>query len=371
MIELQGKYSKDCKIFCDNPDETVISQVINILNHEMFDSQSIRIMPDCHAGTGCVIGFTAPINDKICPNLIGVDIGCGMTTLIIKARDNDIAFAAELDSYIRQCIPSGHNVNKSFAFKLHLLDEKEMEDIAERTNQELDYIKASLGSLGGGNHFIECGRLDRQHYALTVHSGSRNFGLKIAQYHQKIAQERTLGKGYSKELCWLEGEYANQYLVDMRFAQKYASINRMVMLQRLVDKMKLNVVDKIESIHNFIGEDNIIRKGAISAKKGERVIIPWNMRDGLILGIGRGNEDWNNSAPHGAGRVLSRSQAKQKLDVEVFKNTMEGIYSTCIGKSTLDESPMAYKSYKEIEKYLSETVEITNRIKPFYNFKAS
>jgi len=341
-----------------------------VLNHEMFENAKIRIMPDCHSGKGCVIGFTAPITGKICPNLIGVDIGCGMTSYIVKATSPELDFAKSLEDVIRAEIPSGRQVNTRVDDRIEKLDLNQFEDIVKRSSQKTQYAKLSLGSLGGGNHFIECGKLDDNNYVLTVHSGSRNFGLSIARYHQKIATEESLNKGYPVYLGWLEGDKAQQYLKDMRFAQKYASLNRSIMLEKIINKLNLQVVDKLESIHNYIGEDNLIRKGAISAKKGEKVIIPWNMRDGLIIGEGKGNEDWNFSAPHGAGRIMSRSKAKEELDLEKFKIEMEGIYSTCVRQSTLDESPMSYKPYQEVEKYLSESVEITHRIKPFYNFKA-
>ena len=368
MIELIGKYSKDCKIFADKVEDEVISQVMGVLNHPAFENVPVRIMPDCHAGSGCVIGFTAKVSDKIIPNLIGVDIGCGMLSYNFKSDLTHKALFDLLDEIIKADIPNGCNVHqKEQKVNDELLGK--LTEICKRTNQDLSYVLKSLGTLGGGNHFIECGSDGNNSKWLTVHSGSRNFGLKIANYHQKIAHEKN--PSFGKDLSWLEGDDAKNYLSDMRVAQEFASLNRRMIIDTIITKSKHSKNDFIESIHNYISDDDMIRKGAISAKKDELVIIPWNMRDGLIIGKGKSNNDWNNSAPHGAGRVLSRSKAKELINIEDYKKSMEGIFTSCVNEDTIDESPMAYKPHTEVEQYLSESVEIIHRVKPFYNFKAS
>lgn len=375
-IKLEGKYCKDCIIYHPAPEEACLSQVLKVCNHPAFEHTPIRIMPDCHAGAGCVIGFTAPIGFKVIPNIVGVDIGCGMLGTTFKRNTESLKTIAEhLDTVIRKQIPFGCTTRKTPLFQPTDFI-KQIMDVSNRTGQNIDYVLNSIGTLGGGNHFIEAGTSDHSDdfINITIHSGSRNFGLKIANYYQKLAVERG-NTEYGKELAWLEGEDKEMYLHDMRVAQKFASVNRREMM--MVLKLAMHSLDQsmaleeCECVHNYIGEDDIIRKGAISAKKGEYVIIPWNMRDGLIIGQGKGNESWNNSAPHGAGRVLSRSKAKELLDVDQFKQEMEksGVYSTCVSASTLDESPWAYKNHQEIEQYLEDSVEVIHRIKPFFNFK--
>ncbi len=395
MIGLEGKYT-DCKIFNDEVEQTAIGQVYQFLNHPAFEDKRTRFMPDIHAGAGAVIGTTVEMGDKIIPNVIGVDIGCGM--LSYKLGKVEIDYPA-LDTFIRNNIPHGHNVNSKID-RIAKPFTDELRDVCNDINIPVDRVYKSLCSLGGGNHFIEIGKDEEESLWLTVHSGSRNFGLQIAKYHQKVAEDlHNAKRKYSLEevlqdtlpenreevkkefyedaekipkgMEYLEGSYAHKYFEHMKIAQKFAGINRYRMLERILDFLDIESIQEIESVHNYINfEDGIIRKGAISAHKGELVIIPWNMRDGLIIGEGKGNPDWNYSAPHGAGRVMSRSKAKANVSMEEFTASMSGIYSSSVKESTLDESPMAYKDPETIEMYLEDTVEILHRVKPVYNFKA-
>lgn len=370
-IELNGKYNKDCKIFCDTPEEGVIAQVMQVLNHHAFSDSPIRIMPDCHQGAGCVIGFTGQFKNIIIPNLIGVDIGCGMITIPLKCNPDKLFFES-LDYIIRNLVPSGCTTHK-VAQKSDKYLYEQIEMVCKNTNQDFNYVLKSLASLGGGNHFIELGKSEKNHY-LTIHSGSRNFGLKVAKFYQDIASSKN--KEYGKDLAYLTGIDAENYLRDMKVAQLFADQSRRMMIHNITEALDVQNLGHatdlpIVSVHNYISDDNYIRKGAISAKKGENVIIPWNMRDGLILGVGKGNSDFNYSAPHGAGRVLSRSKAKEKIKLEDFIETMSNVYSTTVNSSTIDESPFAYKPSEEIEIYLKDTVDIVERVVPIYNFKAS
>ncbi|QUH21859.1 RtcB family protein [Alkaliphilus sp. B6464] len=406
MIVLEGKYNK-AAVFTDNIGNEAISQIIELCNQRAFEESKIRIMPDCHAGAGCVIGFTADLGRKIVPNLIGVDIGCGLLT--VPLGDIEINFE-EMDNFIRNNIPHGFSVNNK-AQKMSQEVEQRIEEIAKLTNSDLNRHILSLGSLGGGNHFCECGVDSQGIKYLVIHSGSRNFGLQIAKYYQdkaiehcqsqinaithemnrnlgllkqqgRVAEIQSTKEEYQKimevykvpkNLSFLEGELAEQYKRDMEFAQKFAVENRISMAKRIVEFLGLDF-DELESfttIHNYISyEDNLIRKGAISAKKGEKVLIPINMRDGSILAVGKGNEEWNYSAPHGAGRLYSRGHSKELFSLEEYQETMKGIYSTSVNQSTIDEAPMAYKPIDEIIENTKETIDIIDIIRPLYNFKA-
>jgi len=381
MLEYQGTYAS-CKVFTDSIEPEAVQQIYGFLNCPAFEGSQIRIMPDVHAGAGAVIGFTATLTDKIVPNVIGVDIGCGV--LAYRLVDQTLDFEV-FDKFLRANVPSGFSLReKEFSgvkrlFLTHFgnpygmmadqLDafQKAVNDIAVKVGADTGKVWRSLGTLGGGNHFIEIDQDGSGHLWLVLHSGSRNFGLRIAGYHQKKAEARMGPRG---GLAWLEGDEAQDYLIDMRVAQVYARLNRLIMLEALAGLWTRGQDTVVESVHNFIGDDNVIRKGAISAKAGERVVIPWNMRDGLVLGTGKGNPDWNNSAPHGAGRKMGRGAAKRTLSLEDFQQTMTGVWSSCIGKETLDEAPAAYKDCSEVEACLGDTVEITVRLKPVYNFKA-
>ncbi|NLJ67602.1 MAG: RtcB family protein, partial [Clostridiales bacterium] len=366
----------------------------------------VRIMPDVHQGIGCVIGFTADMGDKVIPNIVGVDIGCGMLTIELGKVDIDLP---TLDSIIYREIPSGRETHKGRRFKFDRLTDL----YCFRDLRDTKRLERSIGTLGGGNHFIELGVDDKGNKWLVIHSGSRNLGKQVAEIYQRLAVDLCSGKEeyflkreeiiasykskgkrkqikraldqlakeyadhkprYSKALCYLTGEYRKRYLHDMKICQDYASLNREEMaetiLKALFDK-GLQEFHHFETIHNYINfKDNIIRKGAISAYEGEKVLIPINMRDGSIIGIGKGNSAWNYSAPHGAGRLMSRTVAKGAITMEEFKESMEGIYTTSINKSTLDEAPSAYKSMDEIMENIGDTVEVISIIKPIYNFKA-
>ena len=395
---------KNLKIFTDNIDEKAIEQIDLLLEQASFKDSKIRIMPDVHAGKGCVIGFTGDLGDKVIPNIVGVDIGCGMFCANLGKVTIDFK---KLDDFITNNIPSGMNVNET---KIADFDLTKLYCYDKLKNYT--WIENSVGSLGGGNHFIEIDVSDDGDYYLVIHSGSRNLGVQIADYYQGLADEicnhnlleyeqkrnevlttyKELGKASEiqptlialkkefeqnknkipYELAYLENEQREAYLHDMKIAQEFAILNRYTIAKTIADFMNWNIDDYFESVHNYISfEDNIVRKGAISAKKGQRVIIPINMRDGGIIGIGKGNDDWNNSAPHGAGRIMSRGKAKEVINLEEYKKAMENIYTTSVTEETKDEAPFVYKPIEEILNHIIPTVEVTKVIKPVYNFKAS
>ncbi len=366
-MEIQGKYNI-AKVFTDKLEDGARDQILELLNQDFVENSKIRIMPDVHQGIGCVIGFTGDLGDKVIPNIVGVDIGCGMLTIELGQISIDLS---ELDGVIRKNIPSGtgtHNERKLRFPKLQDL-------FSYRQLKNTKRIERSLGSLGGGNHFIEVGIDKKSNKYLVIHSGSRNLGKQVADLYQKLAIDLCQDKGnYPKALCYLTGDSRDRYLHDMKICQEYASLNRKFMANIILSKMfgkGLEDFIHFETVHNYINfKDNIIRKGAISAYKDEKVLIPINMRDGSIIGIGKGNPDWNYSAPHGAGRLMSRKTAKEEIDLEDFIKSMEGIYSTSVGQKTLDESPFAYKPIEEILENIGQTIEVIHIIKPIYNFKA-
>ena len=398
MIELKGKYN-EAKIFTDVVDETSISQVLLLLNQEFVSESKIRLMPDIHAGAGCTIGTTMTITDKVVPNLVGVDIGCGMETIKIKESHIELQ---KLDKLIYDKIPSGFNVRE----KTHrYFDEINLEDLFCIKHIDIKRAEKSLGTLGGGNHFIEANKDDEGNIYIVIHSGSRHLGLEVANYYQEegykllngsskkdvenlIAnlkaegREREIQKSITllkntkrtnipKQLDYVSEELFEQYIHDMKIVQEYAKLNRQAMMDEIIKGMKIHVVDQFTTIHNYIDtEAMILRKGAVSARKGEKLLIPINMRDGSLICIGKGNDDWNQSAPHGAGRLMSRSAAKESFTVSEFKKQMSGIYTTSVNKDTLDECPMAYKGMNDIMNNIDDTVEIVKIIKPIYNFKA-
>lgn len=396
MLELQGKFAT-AKVFTDVVDSESISQVINLLNQPYTEGAHVRMMPDIHAGAGCTIGTTMVIKDKICPNLVGVDIGCGMETIKIKEKHIE---PQKLDTVIRNGIPSGFSIRE----KAHrFASEIDLTELHCAKQVNIDRALCSIGTLGGGNHFIEADKDDDGNIYIVVHSGSRHLGLQIANYYQEVAYKaltsysqeeidaviaQLKSEGRQKEiqkalqqlkknspvpkpLAYVEGELFTQYIHDMKIAQQYAELNRMAMMDVIVKGMKFHVVEQFTTIHNYIDMDNmILRKGAVSAQAGERLLIPINMRDGSLICTGKGNEDWNCSAPHGAGRLMSRSEAKETFTVSEFKKQMAGIYTTSVGRSTLDECPMAYKNMDDIVDNIGPTAEIDAVIKPIYNFKA-
>ncbi|MDE7311309.1 MAG: RtcB family protein [Eubacterium sp.] len=401
MIELQGKYNK-AKIFADTADESSLAQVKLLLGQEFVSGSRIRMMPDIHAGAGCTIGTTMTITDKVVPNLVGVDIGCGMETVAVREKHLELQ---KLDKLIYEKIPSGFHIRE----KTHIyFDEIENELKKLHCFRHINYARAekSLGTLGGGNHFIEADKDEDGTIYIVVHSGSRHLGVEVAEYYQEegfralngsakkdieqmIAQLKAQGRekeiqskieesrsrvltSIPRTLAYVSGELFCQYIHDMKIVQRYAQLNRKAMMREIVKGMKLHVTEQFTTIHNYIDtEAMILRKGAVSARKGEKLLIPINMRDGSFICIGKGNEDWNQSAPHGAGRLMSRSAAKQSFTVSEFKKQMSGIYSTSINQETLDECPMAYKGMDDIVNNITDTVDIEKRIKPVYNFKAA
>ncbi len=398
MIELTGRYNS-AKIFTGTADETSLSQVLLLLNQEFAAGSRIRMMPDIHAGAGCTIGTTMTVTDKIVPNLVGVDIGCGMETAVVREKHLELQ---KLDKLIYEKIPSGFQIRE----KTHsYFEELDLEQLYCSSRVNLARAEKSLGTLGGGNHFIEVDKDDEGNLYLVVHSGSRHLGVEVAGYYQeegyralngtakkdiekliadlkaqgrdKEIQKRiealkgTVRTDIPKTLAYVSGELFDQYIHDMKIVQQYAQLNRKAMVDVILKGMKLHVTEQFTTIHNYIDTDAmILRKGAVSAKKGEKLLIPINMRDGSLVCIGKGNDDWNQSAPHGAGRLMSRAMAKQSFTVSAFQKQMEGIYSTSVNKETLDECPMAYKGMDDIIKNITDTAEILKIIRPIYNFKA-
>ena len=367
MLEIRGTCAT-AKIFTDTLEPSAEGQVTALCNQAFTAGSQIHIMPDVHAGAGCTIGTTMTITDAVVPNLVGVDIGCGMETISLRAKRLNLP---ELDSFIRQSIPSGREVRE----RIH----RNAEDFdleALRCVSKLDTRRAlqSLGSLGGGNHFIEVDKDDSGDLFLVIHSGSRNLGLQVAEYYQKQAYEAVGGREQSDipyELAPLYGAALENYLHDMAIMQRYAALNRQIMRDVILDGLKLKSDGSFTTIHNYIDLNAmILRKGAVSAKSGEVLLIPINMRDGSLICTGLGNTDWNFSAPHGAGRPMSRREAEASFTLSAFKAEMAGVFTTSVSRETLDECPMAYKPMEEIVKNIAETVRIDRVIRPIYNFKA-
>lgn len=399
MIEVKGKYNT-ATIYTDNIEEAAYSQVLNLMNQKFAEGSKFAIMPDCHAGAGCVIGLTMKVVDKVVPNLVGVDIGCGM--LVVKV---DRSFKLDLEKVDRiwhEDIPSGMNWRTK---KHEFADRAKIEDILAPVNVEK--LKFSVGTLGGGNHFGEINVDDDGAHYIVIHSGSRHLGIEVCRHYQNLAikyhkalkksdlsvieqlkkegrqseiaavlkASRNAQPSIPDDLAYLEGQQLEDYLHDMKIAQEYAIWNREAMLDVLLHGLGIGrdeILEKFCTIHNYIDIDNrILRKGAISLQKDETAIIPMNMRDGSIIVRGKGNPEWNFSGPHGAGRLMSRSKAKESLSVDEFRQSMDGIFTTCVGKNTIDESPMAYKPMDEIIRNIQDTAEIVQIIKPVYNFKAA
>lgn len=395
---------KDLKIFTDDIEQEAINQINELLDQEAFKDSKIRIMPDVHAGKGCVIGFTGNLGDKVIPNIVGVDIGCGMLCVELGNIDLDLE---RLDKIIREYVPSGMNVHENQRDMFLKLEQLYCYKLLKNKD---NWLEKSLGTLGGGNHFIEIDIDEDDNKYLVIHTGSRNLGKQVAEIYQEKAikycsyedetkeEKQKLIKEYKeqhrekeiqdklieiskkyegktklpKDLCYLEGKLRENYLHDMKICQEFASENRREIAFIIISKMNLGYINCFETIHNYISfEDNIVRKGAISAKKGEKVLIPMNMRDGCIIGIGKGNDDWNQSAPHGAGRIMSRMKAKETFNLDEYKESMKDIYTTSVNENTIDEAPFVYKPMQEIIDNISDTADIIKIIKPIYNFKAS
>lgn len=410
-ITLKGRYATVI-VYAQTVDESAIAQIIALCNHPFTEGTHIRVMPDVHTGAGCVIGLTMDLNrsNAVCPNLVGVDIGCGVRVSELGKVSLDLL---QLDETIRGTIPFGLNVHsrtfrEDLDFFYALFNELVIKDQI-KSREKMEWLERSLGTLGGGNHFIEIDTDEDGRAYLIVHSGSRHFGLTVAKLYQERAAKsmkdsgkadqakikemvRTLtaeGKshqipetlnlmkkasainGQNRDLAYLIGEDKDHYLHDIQLIQTYAIRNRQRIAETLLQKMGLKEVDRFESVHNYIDDRNILRKGAIAAHVDQRVIIPLNMRDGCILGMGKGNPEWNWSAPHGAGRLMSRHEAKKRLSLDEFQKQMKGVFSTCVDRNTLDESPMAYKAVQDILPALKDTVDIDLILRPIYNFKAS
>lgn len=395
MIEIQGKYNT-AVVYSDTVEPVAYSQILNMMCQIWAKNSQVKLMPDVHAGKGCTVGTTMTIVDKVVPNLVGVDIGCGMLVAKVKPKGH-IEFG-QLDKLIKEKIPSGkeHRANKhSYAKDFEQFDDL----IADVKREEL----LSIGSLGGGNHFIELDKDEEGNYYLVIHSGSRHLGVAVCEYWQNraikeckqkteergqlVAKYKAQGKNDAEikellkdydhfsvpnELAYLSGESMEGYLHDMAIVQEFAVQNRAAMLNEIVKGMNWKVEEKFETIHNYIDLKNmILRKGSVSAQNGERLIIPMNMRDGSLICVGKGNPEWNYSAPHGAGRLMSRADAKNSISMKDYKEAMKGIYTTCVSSATVDESPMAYKPMDEIIKNIEPTCTIEKIIKPVYNFKAA
>lgn len=406
MKEIRGSYGV-AKVFTDNIEDKAVEQIKKLMNQPYAIDANVRIMPDVHAGAGCTIGTTMCIsNEMICPNLVGVDIGCGVYVEYLNGI-KEIDYE-KLDRVIRNYIPSGYEIHSSV-----MIDDPELDELKCKDSVDLDRAYKSIGTLGGGNHFIEIDKDDRGEYYLVIHSGSRHLGVEVATYYQNkgydilkqnqkdtrdaiihafkaAGREREISAALAKlknteinkDLAYVGGDAYWDYIHDIRIIQRYASMNRELIAYIIIDKMgwskepmtRMYPDQQFHTIHNYIDYDTerkpILRKGAVSAKKGELLIIPMNMRDGSLICREKGNPDWNYSAPHGAGRILSRAGAKKEISIADYEKSMSGIYTTSVNEFTLDESPMAYKPMKEIISNIGDTVDILKAIKPVYNFKA-
>ena len=393
--EIKRSGGTPVKIFAETVEYDALDQIKRLANYPAYIGSTIRVMPDCHAGKGCTIGTTMTLTDAVTPNLVGVDIGCGM--LCIKLKDTDIDLQ-KLDEVIHRYVPAGFDIHEQPWVKTDMLDE-----LLCFSSVDTGRAVRSLGTLGGGNHFIELDRSEcNGYFYLVIHTGSRHLGVQVAKFYQDLAVKKLNEMGQvkkdlidrlkaegrekdiqtelkklqkpacSKELAHLTGSDFNNYLHDMEICQKYASLNRRMIADIILKKMNLTEISSFETVHNYIDTRNmILRKGAVSAQDGEVLIIPMNMRDGSLICVGKGNSDWNCSAPHGAGRLMSRSKAKEQVSMDDYRESMQGIYTTTVCEDTLDESPMAYKPVEEIKRCIQDTVGITEIIKPVYNFKAA
>lgn len=400
MIEIQGQFNT-ARCFVDEMEKAAAGQIKAVCDVEAFAESKIRIMPDVHAGLGCTIGTTMTIHDKVVPGMVGVDIGCGMETVKLKEREIDFE---KLDSIAKYDIPSGTNIRDvphpyASQIDLHQL----------RCSPYVNLVRAerSVGTLGGGNHFIEVDRDEDGALYLVIHSGSRHLGKEVAEYYgsegfkalcgnarfqiddkikelkesgntkeihktiKEMKKQRAMLTPLPRDLAYVEGKLFEDYIHDMKLIQQFAVLNRQAMVDTILSGMDLHEAENFTTIHNYIDTENmILRKGAVSAEKGEKLLIPLNMRDGSLICIGKGNEDWNCSAPHGAGRLLSRKSAREQFSVEEYAEQMEGIYTSCVGLRTIDEAPMAYKDGSMIERLIGPTADIVCRLNPVYNYKA-
>ena len=401
MFEIKGEVNT-AVCYAKVIDNNAAEQIRTICNYDLAKGSKIRIMPDVHAGKGCTIGTTMTISDKVCPNIVGVDIGCGMYTVKIAETALDFKKIDEVCYYI----PCGMNIWKE------KVEEFDLQDLrCYRSLKNGGRLERSLGTLGGGNHFIEIDRASDGTNYLVIHSGSRNLGKQVAEIYQQMAIELHMGRekylksreeiiykykaegrqkeiketleklkdeyetkplNIPKDVCWLYGSFMQDYIHDVAICQRFAKRNREKIAEIIFEKTNITPVESFHTIHNYIDtEEMILRKGAIAAHKGEKILIPINMRDGSVIAYGRGNEEWNYSAPHGAGRIMSRAQARKALNMEDYEEAMKGIYTTSVNKRTLDEAPMAYKPLEDIIDVIRESVDVIDIMKPVYNFKAS
>lgn len=405
MLEIKGVFST-AKVYTDVVEDTALTQIKELCDQEFCKNSKVRIMPDVHAGAGCVIGFTANLGEMVIPNIVGVDIGCGMLT--VQLAKNDFNYQT-LDDVIHEFVPNGKDVHDGRTVRYPEI----LELNCYRELKDSKRFERSIGTLGGGNHFIEIDVDDEGNKYLVIHTGSRNLGKQVADYYQNLAFDVLSGKdklfdaqealiadyksqgrkselqnaikelkktfeakgvNIPRDLCYLTSKYRDMYLHDMKICQEYATLNRKTIAGIILDKLlgkTLTDFEHFETVHNYIDmESNIVRKGSVSAKLGEKLLIPINMRDGSLVCVGKGNEEWNYSAPHGAGRLFSRMKAKEKFTVEEFEKSMDGIFTTSINSKTLNECPMAYKDMSDIINNIGPTVDILKIIKPTYNFKA-
>lgn len=401
MLEIKGnKNTAIC--YAKVIEDGAVQQIRRMCDYELAEGSRIRIMPDVHAGKGCTIGTTMTVTDKVCPNIVGVDIGCGMYTVQLADTNLDFERMDEACHYI----PSGMNVWEGRQEKFDLSDLR-----SYRSLKDTKRLGRSLGTLGGGNHFIEVDRSTDGTFYLVIHSGSRNLGKQVAEHYQQLAIDLHAGKedyyirrdeiirSYKEEgrrseiqqalknlekeytaknpdvpedLCWLHGSFLEDYLHDVEICQQFARRSREKMAEIFLERTGMTAVSSFHTIHNYIDtREMILRKGAIAAHAGEKVLIPINMRDGSVIATGKGNPEWNYSAPHGAGRVMSRAAARASVNLEEYRKSMEGIYTTSVNKNTIDEAPMVYKSLEDIIGVISESVDIVDIMKPVYNFKAA
>lgn len=401
MFEIRGKVNT-AVCYAKVIEDGAIEQIQRMCDYKLTEGSRVRIMPDVHAGKGCTIGTTMTVSDKVCPNIVGVDIGCGMYTLKLTAQTLDFEKIDAACHYI----PSGKNVWEGRMERFALTDLR-----CYRSLRDTKRLERSLGTLGGGNHFIEIDKAADDTFYLIIHSGSRNLGKQVAEIYQQLAIDLHMGKedyfrqrdeiirtykeagrrgeiqkalkelknNYEthelfipEDLCWLDGTFLEDYLHDVEICQNFARRSRERMAEIILERTGMGAEEGFHTIHNYIDtREMILRKGAIAAHAGEKVLIPLNMRDGSVIAIGKGNPEWNYSAPHGAGRVMSRARAKETLDMEDYKVSMQGIYTTSINEKTIDEAPMAYKSLDDIIDVIRESVDVIDIMKPVYNFKAS
>lgn len=363
MITITNQYNSAI-VYSDRLDPGAEGLLSALCGSPVSEGSKIRIMPDVHPGKGCAVGTTMTVTDKVAPGLVGVDIGCGMEVFRVFGKRLELQ---KLDKLVHEKIPSGRKIRSA---PHRFAEQVDLEDLRCVHHVQQEKARCSIGTLGGGNHFIEVDRGVDDAWWLVVHSGSRHLGLEVASWYQGEAF-RQCPEGTPYELAWTSGELLEDYLHDMAIVQKFAALNRQAIADEIMRGMKLDVTETFSTVHNYIDlEHMILRKGAVSAQAGEKLIIPMNMRDGCLLCVGKGNEDWNFSAPHGAGRLMSRAEVKQSFTLSQYKKAMQGIYTTSVNRETLDECPMAYKPTEAVLSQIEPAVEVLERLTPIYNFKA-